>query len=58
MANPKTFNYRGHRYRIFHIARTEREAHQARSRKFGLSHASFRTAVKQLADGRWAAGAR
>ena len=58
MSNPKTFTYRGHRYRIFHIANTESQAQTARAKRHGLTQAGFRTAVKQLDDGRWAAGER
>ncbi len=58
MSNPKTFTYRGHRYRIFHITNTERRAYKAITKRHGLTHAGFRTAVKQLPDGRWAAGER
>jgi len=56
--DPQTFTYGGHRYRIFHITNTEKRAHNARAKRYGLSHASYRTAVKQLSDGRWVAGER
>lgn len=58
MRNPKTFTYRGHRYRIFHITNTEKRAQKARAKRYGLAHAGFRTQVKELSDGRWAAGER
>ena len=58
MFKPKTFNYRGHRYIIFGVAKTEQAAQEIRSKKYGMLHAGFLTAVKQLSDGRWAAGDR
>lgn len=58
MFKPKTFNYRGHRYTIFGIAKTERGAQTIRMKKHGLLHASFKTAVSRLSDGQYAAGER
>jgi len=58
MFKPKTFNYRGHRYTIFAVAESEREAQTKRSKRYGMLHRSYLTTVKQLPDGRWAAGER
>lgn len=54
LRNPKTFNYRGHRYNIIRIFSTSRAAES--SSPFGMTHKSFTVRVKQLTDGRWATG--
>ena len=56
MRNPKTFNYRGHRYTIIRIFKTSRAAEGYSP--YGMTHRSYLTAVKQLVDGRWAVGVK